>query len=255
MKLTLLGNGNMAQAILRGLINDYDLEIISRNEKKLNEIKLEFPQITVKTLNENNEDIEGKNIIFCVKPYALESISARLTGKANSLFSILAGTKIETLKKNINAKNYIRTMPNMAASYNASMTTITGDRELKNVSIEIFSKIGDTLWVNTENQLDIATAVAGSGPAYLALIAEALADGAVKSGLERAHSMKLVSGLFKSASALLEHNHPALIKDAVTSPGGTTAAGLGALEENNVRNAMIKAVEASYAKAHELGQK
>ena len=255
MKLTLIGNGNMAQALLRGLVKDYDIEVISRDEKKLSQIKQEYPEISVKRLNENNEDIEGKNILFCVKPYALESVSLRLSGKANTIYSILAGTKIDTLRKHLSAKHYIRTMPNIAASHNASMTSITGDKEVKNDAIEIFSKIGDTLWVNTENELDIATAIAGSGPAYLAIIAEALADGGVKAGLERAHCMKLVSGLFTSTAYLLKHNHPALIKDQVTSPGGTTAAGLAALEENKVRDAMIKAVEAAYQKAYELGQK
>ena len=166
MKLTLIGNGNMAQALLRGLVKDYDIEVISRDEKKLSQIKQEYPEISVKRLNENNEDIEGKNILFCVKPYALESVSLRLSGKANTIYSILAGTKIDTLRKHLSAKHYIRTMPNIAASHNASMTSITGDKEVKNDAIEIFSKIGDTLWVNTENELDIATAIAGSGPAY-----------------------------------------------------------------------------------------
>ena len=255
MKLTLIGNGKMAQSLVKGLVKDYEIEVISRDEKKLNQLKADFPTIEVKTLNENNEDINGKNIIFCVKPYVLESVAARLSGKANAIYSVLAGTKIETLKNNISSKHYVRTMPNIAASYNASMTSLTGDLEIKNEAISIFSKIGDTLWLDTEDKLDIATAIAGSGPAYLAIIAEALADGGVKCGLERAHSMKLAASLFKSAAALLQNNHPALIKDAVTSPGGTTAAGLGALEENNVRNSMIKAVEAAYKKANELGKK
>lgn len=255
MKLTLIGNGKMAQSLVKGLINDYEIEVISRDEKKLNQIKNEFPQISVKTLNERNEDITDKNIIFCVKPYALESVAIRLSGKANVLYSVLAGTKIETLKQSISAKHYIRTMPNIAASSGASMTSITGDKELKNEAVEIFSKIGDTLWLNTEDLLDIATAIAGSGPAYLAIIAEAMGDAGVKLGLERAHSMKLTAGLFNSAASLLKNNHPALIKDAVTSPGGTTAAGLAALEENNVRNTMIKAVEAAYKKANELSKK
>lgn len=135
------------------------------------------------------------------------------------------------------------------------MTTITGDKEAKITALEIFNAIGKTVWVNTEAQLDIATAVAGSGPAFLALVAEALADGAVKAGLERHISVELIHGLFAGTSALLAKTHPAIIKDSVMSPGGTTAAGLAALEEGNVRNAMIKAIQEAHEKAIELSKK
>ncbi len=124
MKLTLIGNGIMAQSLARGLIKNHEVEIIGRDGDKLKIIHEKIPQITIKVLEEN-ENITGKNVIFCVKPYALESISARLTGNANILLSILAGTKLETLRKQIKAKHYIRTMPNVAASVQNSMTTIT----------------------------------------------------------------------------------------------------------------------------------
>lgn len=146
-------------------------------------------------------------------------------------------------------------MPNVAASVQNSMTTITGDNEAKNMAIDIFSTIGKAIWVNTENQLDIATAVAGSGPAFLALVAEALADGAVKAGLERHISTQLVQGLFSGTASLLNHSHPAIIKDSVMSPGGTTAAGYAQLEEGAVRDSMIKAINVAYEKACELGKK
>ena len=254
MKLTLIGNGIMAQSLARGLIKNHEVEIIGRDVNKLKTIQEKIPQITIKELEEN-EDITGKNVIFCVKPYALQSVSARLVGTCNILLSILAGTKLETLKKQIHAKQYIRTMPNVAASVQNSMTTITGDNEAKIIAMEIFSSIGQAIWVNTEDHLDIATAVAGSGPAFLALIAEALTDGAVKAGLERHLSTQLVQGLFSGTASLLKHSHPAIIKDSVMSPGGTTAAGYAKLEESGVRNAMIKAIEAAHKKAHELGQK
>ncbi len=254
MKLTLIGNGIMAQSLARGLIKNHEVEIIGRDNDKLKAIQEKIPQITIKVL-EDNENITGKNVIFCVKPYALQSVSARLAGNANILLSILAGTKLETLKKQIKAKHYIRTMPNVAASVQNSMTTITGDNEAKLVAMEIFSSIGQVIWVNTEDQLDIATAVAGSGPAYLALIAEALADGAVKAGLERHLSYQLVQGLFSGTASLLKHSHPAIIKDSVMSPGGTTAAGYAKLEECGVRDAMIKAIEEAHKKATDLGKK
>lgn len=254
MKLTLIGNGMMAKSLANGLINNFEVEILGRDEKKLLNLKNDIPNIEIKVIDDK-EDITGKNIIFCVKPYALQSVSVRLIGEANILCSILAGTTLESLRQNIKSKYYIRTMPNIAASTKHSTTTITGDKEAKNVAVEIFNSIGKTIWVNTENQLDIATAVAGSGPAYLALVAEALTDGAVKAGLERHISTQLVQGLFESMASLLENNHPAIIKDSVMSPSGTTAQGYAKLEEAGVRDAMIKAVQSAYDKANEISKK
>lgn len=254
MKLTLIGNGFMAQALARGLVNNFEIEIIGRDEQKLKKIQEKLPEIEVKVMSDL-EDISEKNVIFCVKPYALQSVAVRLQGQANILFSILAGTTLDSLKKQIKSKYYIRTMPNVAASVSKSTTTITGDKEAKNLAMELFNYIGKSVWVNTEAQLDIATAVAGSGPAFLSLVAEALSDGAVKAGLERSISNELVQGLFEGYAKLLTTNHPALIKDSVMSPGGTTAAGMGKLEEGAVRDAMIKAIEAAHNKAIEIGQK
>jgi pyrroline-5-carboxylate reductase len=254
MKLTLIGNGFMAQALAKGLVKNFEVEIIGRDINKLNKLKEHIPEIEVKELSDK-EDITDKNILFCVKPYALQSVAARLDGVANTLFSILAGTTLESLKHQIKSKHYIRTMPNVAASVSKSTTTITGDIEAKKLAVELFSNIGKVVWVSSEMQLDIATAVAGSGPAFLSLIAESLSDGAVKAGLERSISNELVQGLFEGVAGLLKHNHPALIKDSVTSPGGTTAAGLGKLEEAAVRDAMIKAVEAAHDRAVEIGKK
>jgi len=254
MKLTFIGNGNMAKALIKGLMETCTIEVLGRNEKSLNILQKELPQIITRVI-EDNEDITGKNIILCVKPYSLPDLAPKLSGIANSLYSVLAGTSIESLKSHIQAKNYVRTMPNLGASYLKSMTTLTGDEELKHHAINIFDKIGTSLWLNSENELDIATGVAGSGPAYLALIAESLADGAVKAGLKRKDAQEIVAGLFDSFAPLIENENPALIKDSVMSPAGTTAAGYAALERGNVRNAMIEAVSDAYAKALELKQK
>lgn len=254
MKLTLIGNGFMAQALAKGLIANFEIEIIGRDINKLNKVKEAIPDIEIKELSDA-EDISEKNVLFCVKPYALQSVAARLEGQANVLFSILAGTTLENLKKQIKSKYYIRTMPNVAASVNKSTTTITGDKEAKKLSLELFSQVGKAVWVDTEKELDVATAIAGSGPAFLSLIAESLSDGAVKAGLNRGISNQLVQGLFEGYAKLLENNHPAIIKDSVMSPGGTTAAGVAKLEEGAVRDSMIKAIEAAHNKAVEIGKK
>ncbi|MGM0518076.1 MAG: pyrroline-5-carboxylate reductase [Campylobacterota bacterium] len=254
MRLTLIGNGIMAQSLAKGLVNNHEVEIIGRDINKLKEIQENIPKISIKEL-EDSENITNKNVIFCVKPYALHSVSARLTGKANMLFSVLAGTTLDSLKKQIEARLYVRTMPNIAASVQHSTTTITGDKEAKNSALEIFASIGKSIWVNTEKQLDIASAIAGSGPAFLALVAESISDGGVAAGLERRICNELVQGLFEGTSHLLKTAHPAIIKDSVMSPGGTTAAGFAKLEEGKVRDSFIKAINQSYSKACELGKK
>jgi len=254
MKLTFIGNGNMAKALIEGLVKNYEIEVFGRNRATLNTLKETIPQITVKTIDET-EEMSGKNIILCVKPYSLLELSPKLTGEANAVYSVLAGTSIESLKSHIRAKKYIRTMPNLGASHLKSMTTITGDIELKESALSIFNEIGRSLWLSSENELDIATGVAGSGPAYLALVAEALADGAVQQGIKRLDAQILVQGLFDGFAPLIANDNPALIKDAVMSPGGTTAAGYAALERGNVRSAMMDAIGDAYAKAKELKEK
>ena len=252
--LTFIGNGNMAKAMIKGLLGKYNIEVYGRNETTLKSLKNEIAEIETYLLDGTNE-INGKNIILCVKPNSLDDLAPKLSGCANSLYSVLAGTKLETLKEKIKATAYIRTMPNVAASYQKSMTTLTGDVALKESALEIFGNIGETLWLKTEKEIDIATAVAGSGPAFLALIAESLSDGGVNAGLTRADANTLVKGLFAGFAPMLANAKPSEIKDSVMSPGGTTASGYASMEKNGVRNGMIEAIKSAYDKACELGKK
>lgn len=241
----------MAKALIEGLVSSYEIEVLGRNGATLKALQAKIPQISTRVLAEV-EDTSGMNIVLCVKPYSLSDLAPKLSGEANALYSVLAGTSIESLRTQIKAKKYIRTMPNLGATHLKSMTTLTGDETLKEEAMDIFNAIGRSLWLNSENELDIATGVAGSGPAYLALIAEALADGAVQQGLKRADAKVLVAGLFEGFGALIAEDNPADIKDGVMSPAGTTAAGYAALERGAVRNAMMEAVGDAYAKAKAL---
>lgn len=233
----------MAAALADGLAGKYELEFIARGSQKLEGLSLKHnaPHSLLEQI-----DISGKNILLCVKPYALDAVSDQLRGKARTLYSILAGTPISALSARIDAEHTVRAMPNVAAAFGASATALTGDEAVKAEALEIFDAIGESLWLDSEKELDIATAIAGSGPAYLALVAEAMMDGGVRQGLGRDDSMALVKALFTGFAPLLAEKHPALIKDAVMSPGGTTAAGYAALEEGKVRDGFIKAVEAAF---------
>jgi len=249
--ITFIGNGNMALSIAQGLKNDYTIEVVGRNEEKLASFEKQLG-VSVKKYLLKDFDLTCKEIILCVKPANIVEVGKLLKGEAKVLYSVLAGTTLHSLEQNIPAGAYVRTMPNLAASVGASMTTLTGDIRFKVQAEELFSAIGTTRWLGSEKEIDIATALAGSGPAYLALIAEALADGAVKQGLKRDDAMAVMRGLFSGFGSLIQEVHPALLKDGVMSPGGTTAAGYGALEEKGVRGACIDAIEAAYNKAKEL---
>jgi len=248
--ITLVGNGKMALSIARGLRDTYALEVIGRDIHKLQGFEDSLGCTVTKTLFKD-ANCEGKTVILCVKPSNLKDVSTHLSGSAKELYSVLAGTTLENLHI-INATHYVRAMPNLAAQNGLSMTTLVGDAQLKQSAIELFSSIGMTLWLENEKELDIATALAGSGPAYLALIAEALCDGAVREGLKRDDAMTLTRGLFKGFGELIATTHPALLKDAVMSPGGTTAAGYGALEESNVRMGCMEAIRKAHQRAQEM---
>jgi len=254
MKITIIGPGKMALALAKGLERNHELTVVGRDGEKL----LAFARHLrkhAKTALLDKYEMEGETLLLCVKPHALEETAAKLKGKAETLYSVLAGTKIDTLKKRIKAEHYVRAMPNLAAEYQASMTSLTGDAKKREEAGELFASVGRTLWVESEKALDIATAVAGSGPAYLAIVAEALADAAVTEGLKREEAVQLVQGLFHGMPPLLDKEHPALLKEKVMSPGGTTAAGCAALEAHGLRHTMISAIQAALARAQALGEK
>jgi len=249
--ITFIGNGNMAFSIAEGLKKSYKIELVGRN---LENLALFEEKLGVKCAKHKLDgfDINEKTLMLCVKPANVEEVGAKLLGKATVLYSVLAGTSLEKLNKNFHTNAVVRTMPNLAASVQKSMTTLTGDISFKEEAQELLGAIGATRWLQSEKEIDIATALAGSGPAYLALMAEALSDGAVKQGLKRDDAMAIMRGLFGGFGELIQDVHPALLKDSVMSPGGTTAAGYGALEDGNVRASCMNAVEKAYKKALEL---
>jgi len=249
--ITFIGNGNMGLSIAQGLKDKYNIEVVGRDMAKL-DIFEKVLGVKIDKYLLDDFDVTNKTLLLCVKPANVEEVGKRLKGKAKVLISVLAGTSVEKLKKHFKPKAVIRAMPNMAASVGASMTTLTGDEKFQKEAESLLGAVGTTLWLNSEKEIDIATALAGSGPAYLALIAEALADGAVKQGLKREDAMATMRGLFAGFGQLIQEVHPALLKDGVMSPGGTTAAGYAALEEGNVRASCMEAIEEAYKRAKEL---
>ncbi|RUM71361.1 MAG: pyrroline-5-carboxylate reductase [Sulfurovum sp.] len=249
--ITFVGNGNMGLSIAQGLKGKYHIEVVGRNMKNLDTFEEKLGQKINKFLIDDFS-IAHKTILLCVKPGNIVEVSNKLQGKADLLISVLAGVPTKSLKKHFKAKSIIRSMPNLAASVGKSITSITGDLAGKEEATVILNAIGNTLWLESEKEIDIATALAGSGPAYLALIAEAFVDGAVKQGLQRENATIAMQGLFSGFSSLVQEMTPSTLKDNVMSPGGTTAAGYSALEKGNVRASCMNAIQKAYKKAEKL---
>ena len=246
MDIVLIGAGNMGGAMLSGL-QKYSVTVVERDDSRASVLKEKFSNIDIVN---KIPDISGKVVILAIKPQSLNSLE--INGRAKALVSILAGVNIDRLKVAVDAEYYIRAMPNVAAMNLKSVTSLTGDIEFKDSALEILSTIGKAIWLNSEKELDIATGLAASSPAWLALVAEALADGAVNLGLPRDKAYEYLGSLFEGVGSILEQKHPAMFKDMVTSPGGTTIAGIYALEDRGVRAAFISAMEECYKRAKEI---
>ena len=243
MKLLLIGVGNMGEAMIEGL-QTFDLSIVCRSNEKANKLKKKYTNIII---FDSTPNLDEYTVILAIKPSSFESFTTY--GKAKGLISVMAGVKISKLKDKIDAHSYVRAMPNMAAMFKRSATSLCGDESLKEEAIKVINSIGKSFWLDSEDELNIATGLAGSSPAWLAIVAEGLSDGAVNLGLKRDISYDFLSELFIGMGMLLKEEHPAIIKDKVCSPKGTTIAGVKELEKGRVRNTFMNAMIASYARA------
>jgi pyrroline-5-carboxylate reductase len=198
-----------------------------------------------------------------VKPQILDQVLRQLTHELTRdklIISVAAGVPIAAIERRLHPPmRVVRAMPNTPATVGAAATALAlGEHATEAdqaVAKTIFDSCGLTV-VLEESQLDAVTGLSGSGPAYLFLIIEALADAGVKVGLSRRASMQLASQtVLGSAKLLIESGqHPGLLKDGVTSPGGTAIAGLHTLEAGGLRNVLMNAVEAATRRSRELGE-
>jgi pyrroline-5-carboxylate reductase len=262
MKYAFLGAGKMSMALIKGMLranlcSASDITVSSRSKSSLENLAT---STGVTSVASNAEAVaRGDAILVCVKPadaaQALKEAADALEGRL--LISIVAGLKIATLRKAAANLRVIRAMPNTAAMVGRSATAIAVDQstseEDTKTAERVFSAIGKVFLV-PEDQLDAVTGLSGSGPAFVYLAMEALSEGGVAAGLPRALAVDLaiqtVAGAAEMAASTREH--PALLREMVTSPGGTTIAGLLVLEGAAVRSALINAVRAAAARSKEL---
>lgn len=214
-------------------------------------------------LGSNAEVIDvSDTIVLAVKPQSIANVMSQLASceKTTKLFvSIIGGTSLETLEAGLNPGRVVRVMPNTpclvgvgASGYSLGATATAEDGELV---AKLLGSVGIVFQV-TESLLDAVTGLSGSGPAYVYTMIEALSDGGVRAGLPRATATALAAQTVLGAAQMVVSTgeHPGVLKDRVTSPGGTTIAGLQVLERHGVRSALIDAVEAATSRSVELGQ-
>ena len=200
-------------------------------------------------------------LLLAIKPQVFDSVTADLrpTNPQQIVLSILAGVPLKRLEAAFPDQPVIRAMPNTPATVGAGMTAIAAGQQAQATHLEtaqrIFSAVGEVVEV-PENLLDAVTGLSGSGPGYVAVMIEALIDGGVSVGLPRATATRLALQTVRGTAELLQTTglHPAELKDRVTSPGGTTIAGVAYLEQAGLRSALIGAVQAACRRSQELGQ-
>lgn len=214
----------------------------------------------------NPSAIAADVLILAIKPQMFEAIVAELACSIRTLtepqpliLSILAGTPLAKLEAGFPNQPVIRAMPNTPATVGAGITAIAPGQHAQPSHLQqarqIFEAVGEVVEV-PETLLDAVTGLSGSGPGYVAILIEALTDGGVAAGLPRAIASKLALQTVKGTAQLLQETglHPGELKDRVTSPGGTTIAGVAQLERSNFRSALIEAVRAAYLRSIELGR-
>lgn len=266
MEIALIGAGVMGEAILSSLIQGgrarpEDIAVSDVLELRLEELRLKYG---IATVRENAEAIKGKEIVvLSIKPQAFPAVADGLRGKLRDdqvVISIMAGVKMDSLKLGLAHHRLVRVMPNTPAQIGEGISVWTASgavRESQKEAVRtVLSALGEELFVEDEKYLDMATAVSGSGPAYVFLFIEALTDAAVHIGLPRAMAERLVlqTVIGSARFARVSGKHPAELRNMVTSPGGTTAEALLRLERGKLRGVVAQAVIAAYEKAQALGR-
>lgn len=260
-----IGAGAMGAAMIGGLAGGDEIEpgqVIAsdRNEDRLALVRDQFGVRT--TLCNREAAQEADVVVLAVKPQVLPAVLSELQGRIRGgalAISIVAGASIATVASLLKHRAIVRTMPNTPAQVGEGMTVWTAtpevSREQRAQARTIVGALGRQLFVDDERFLDIATAISGTGPAYVFLMMEALIDAAVHLGFSRKDARELVVQTIRGAAIYAEHQpvHPAELRNRVTSPGGTTAEALYQLEKGSFRTIMSKAVLAAYNRSVSLG--
>ncbi|BBA79504.1 pyrroline-5-carboxylate reductase [cyanobacterium endosymbiont of Rhopalodia gibberula] len=257
----------MAEAIISRLLNKklycpHEVLVSEPNQQR----RELLGRIYRVNLTEDNQTVveSGEALLLSIKPQVLNKVLASLNvvkcpEPYPLVISILAGVPLIRLEASFPKYPMLRVMPNAPATVGAGMTVISPGQRVKpnhlTLATTIFEAVGQVVQV-PESLMDAVTGLSGSGPAFVAMMIEALADGGVSAGLPRVIATQLALQTVLGTAQLLENTelHPAQLKDKVTSPGGTTIAGVAQLEKAGFRSAIIEAVQAAYQRSQQLGE-
>lgn len=263
-KLGFIGAGKMAESIARGVVRSGILPPNRITTSHSNPIRRQaFESFGVHLLPRNDDVVEESDVvIFAVKPQVVKDVVLQLRpllSRKKLLVSIAAGVKLKDLQDWAGHSRFIRVMPNTpsAVGVAASVLSLGGAATEQDGDLiaELFGSVGK-IWKADEKLFDAITGLSGSGPAYIYLAIEALADGGVAAGLPRELALGLASQTVLGAASMATSSgkHPGQLKDDVTSPGGTTIAGIHELEKGGFRGILMNAVVAAARRSRELSQ-
>jgi pyrroline-5-carboxylate reductase len=261
-----LGTGNMGEALIHGLLHGHVCrpEQIHCSDVRSERLKMIRETFGVKGTSHNVEVVKQADIIILsVKPQIMKPVVQEIAKHldfSKLIISIAAGVPLEAIEACANKElKLIRVMPNICVSVREGVSAIAAgkhaDKDDLLMAKAIFDSVGKSLFIE-ESLLDAVTGLSGSGPAYIFLIIDALADAGVKVGLSRSDSLVLASQTVLGAAKMLIETgeHPGKLKDMVTSPGGTAIAGLHTLEGGGIRTTLINAVEVATQRSMALGE-
>ncbi len=266
-KIGFVGSGNMGEALVSGLVlseatQPANILCSDLREDQLEEIKEKYG---VRVTTSNAEVVEKSEIvIYATKPQILHSVlreTSQHLDMSKLIISIAAGVPLAAIESCLNKKlRLIRVMPNICAFVKESATAIAGGQNVLDNDIEmaraVFDSVGETVFIQENILMDAFTGLSGSGPAYIFMVVDAMADAGVKMGLSRKDSLFLSTQTVLGAAKLLldSKEHPGQLKDRVASPGGTAIAGIHTLEQGGLRTTLINAVESATQRSTELGK-
>ena len=266
MKLAFIGGGAMAEAMIRGVLSASlaGPEDISVGEIVESRCRYLTDQYRVYATPNNTKAVsKGDLVVLSVKPQNLQEVAPDIKDALadhQTVLSIIAGARMSTLIESLGHSSVIRVMPNTPAQIGAGMTlwlcSPSVDEDTASQAQSILKTLGDELRVEDEQYIDMATALSASGPAYVFMFIESLIDAGVYLGLPRPMASRLTLQTVLGSAQLAQQSekHPAELRNMVTSPGGTTAEALLALEEGGFRSTVINAVVAAYEKSLALGE-
>ncbi len=260
-----IGGGMMGTAMLSGILKN---EMVTPEQVTVADIDADRGQVLVDEYGvnfttSNAEAVQGADaVVLAVKPQFFGAVAADIHGKleaADVVLSIMAGVTMSKIAHDLNTEVVVRSIPNTPGSIGEGISAWLPAGDVSETGLQmaerLLSALGETLRVPAEHYMDMATAVSGSGPAFVFLFMEAMMDAAVHMGFARKDAEKLVTQTVSGAAAYLKDSgeHPTVLRNQVTSPGGTTAEGLYHMEKNGLRAAVARGIWGAFQRSQALG--